>query len=54
MAIGQSVLAYTNTNPEKKYACEIILIGKVRLSGDRCEMHCHFINYDKNLLLECI
>jgi cobalt-zinc-cadmium efflux system membrane fusion protein len=28
MAIGQFVLAYTNTNPEKKYACEIILIGK--------------------------
>jgi cobalt-zinc-cadmium efflux system membrane fusion protein len=50
MAIGQSVLAYTNTNPEKKYACEIILIGK-DFSGDRStEMHCHFINYDKNLL----
>lgn len=49
MVIGQSVLAYTNTDPEKKYACEIILIGK-DFSGDRStEMHCHFINYDKNL-----
>jgi cobalt-zinc-cadmium efflux system membrane fusion protein len=47
MAIGQSVLAYTNTNPEKKYACEIILIGKVFFRGRGTEMHCHFINYDK-------
>ncbi|MBX9889093.1 MAG: efflux RND transporter periplasmic adaptor subunit [Flavobacteriaceae bacterium] len=50
LAIGQSVLAYTNTNPEKKYPCKIILIGK-DFSEDRSTiMHCHFINYDKALL----
>ena len=43
-------LALTNTNPEKKYPCKIILIGK-DFSEDRSTiMHCHFINYDKALL----
>jgi cobalt-zinc-cadmium efflux system membrane fusion protein len=32
--IGQKVFAYTNTNPGKKYPCEIILIGK-DLSDER-------------------
>ena len=26
--IGQKLLAYTNNDPDKKYPCEIILIGK--------------------------
>lgn len=50
LAIGQSVLAYTNTNPEKKYASKIILIGK-DFSEDRSTLiHCHFTDYDKSLL----
>lgn len=50
LAIGQSVLAYTNTNPENKYPCKIVLIGK-DFSEDRSTlMHCHFTNYDKALL----
>ncbi|WP_395047840.1 efflux RND transporter periplasmic adaptor subunit [Flavobacterium sp.] len=50
LAIGQSLLAYTNTNPEKKYPCKIILIGK-DFSEDRSTViHCHFNNYDKALL----
>ncbi len=48
--IGQKLIAYTNSNPEKKYPCEIILIGK-DLSHDRsAEVHCHFEKYDKTLI----
>ena len=48
--IGQKLVAYTNANPEVKYPCEIILIGK-DLSNDRsAEIHCHFEKYDKNLI----
>ena len=50
LAIGQSLMAYTNTNPEKKYPCKIILIGKDFSEDRSTEMHCHFINYDKELL----
>lgn len=50
MAIGQSVIAYNNTNPEKKYHCEIILIGKDFSEDRSTEMHCHFAKYDKTLL----
>lgn len=48
--IGQKLIAYTNNNPQKKYPCEIILIGK-DLSHDRSvEVHCHFEQYDKTLI----
>lgn len=48
--IGQKVFAYTNTNPGKKYPCEIILIGK-DLSDERSvEVHCHFEKYDRSLI----
>ncbi|MBP6180973.1 efflux RND transporter periplasmic adaptor subunit [Flavobacterium sp.] len=50
MAIGQSVIAYNNTNPEKKYPCKIILIGKDFSENRSTEMHCHFTSYDKSLL----
>ena len=50
LAIGQSLMAYTNTNPEKKYHCKIILIGKDFTENRSTEMHCHFTNYDKALL----
>ncbi len=50
LAIDQSVLTYTNSNPEKKYHCTIILIGKDFTENGSAEMHCHFDNYDKTLL----
>jgi cobalt-zinc-cadmium efflux system membrane fusion protein len=50
LKIGQKVLAYSNTNPNKKYNCEIILINK-DVSPDRsAEVHCHFENWDKDLV----
>lgn len=50
LSIGQKVLAYTNTNPSKKYECKILLISK-NLSDERsAEIHCHFEQYDKTLI----
>lgn len=47
---GQQVLAFTNSRPERKLACEVILISK-DLSVDRtAEVHCHFRKYEPDLL----
>lgn len=48
--IGQKLLAYTNSNPEKKYPCEIILIGKDFGEERNVQVHCHFREYDKTLI----
>ena len=48
--IGQQVQAYTNNDPEKKYKCEVILIGKDFGTDRSIEVHCHFENYDANLI----
>ncbi|MBK8711122.1 MAG: efflux RND transporter periplasmic adaptor subunit [Niastella sp.] len=48
--IGQSLLAFTNNLPEKKYACKIILIGKNISREGNTEVHCHFEQYDKALI----
>lgn len=50
LQIGQKLLAFTNGNPERKFSCEIILISKDVSSGGTAEVHCHFEDYDKNLL----
>lgn len=48
--IGQKLVAYTNSQPDKKYYCEILLISK-NLSNERsAEVHCHFDQYDKSLV----
>ena len=50
LSIGQKIIAYNNTNPEIKYVCEILLIGK-DVSPERAVLvHCHFVQYDKNLI----
>jgi len=47
---GQQVLAFTNSRPERKLACEVILVGK-DLSAERtAEVHCHFQQYEPDLL----
>lgn len=48
--IGQKLIAYTNNDPEKKYPCETILIGKDFGQDRSVEVHCHFDNYDKILI----
>lgn len=47
--IGQKVYAYTNNNPNKRYLCEVILIGKDLSSERYSTVHCHFEEYDKIL-----
>lgn len=50
LSIGQKLLAFNNNQSDKKYPCEIILVGQ-DLSEDRsADVHCHFEAYDKTLL----
>jgi cobalt-zinc-cadmium efflux system membrane fusion protein len=48
--MGQKLLAFTNNQPDKKHACEIILIGKNLSTDGNTEVHCHFEDYDKTLV----
>jgi cobalt-zinc-cadmium efflux system membrane fusion protein len=50
ISIGQKLFAYSNSKPDKKYLCEIILIGKDLTNDHSVEVHCHFEQYDKNLI----
>ncbi|MBD1395111.1 efflux RND transporter periplasmic adaptor subunit [Mucilaginibacter glaciei] len=47
---GQTVVAYSNSNPNKKYECKIVLIGRDLTDQRKTEVHCHFEQYDKTLL----
>jgi len=48
--IGQKLNAFTNTQPTKKHPCEILLIGH-DISPDRnTDVHCHFENYEHDLI----
>ncbi|MGB4399956.1 MAG: efflux RND transporter periplasmic adaptor subunit [Daejeonella sp.] len=50
LAIGQSAVAFSNNDPQRKYNTKIILINR-DLSPDRSvEVHCHFEEYDKTLV----
>jgi cobalt-zinc-cadmium efflux system membrane fusion protein len=49
--IGQKLVAYTNNNLAKKHPCEILLIGKDLGTESNTEVHCHFNDYDKTLIL---
>lgn len=48
--IGQEVTAYTNNRPDKKYPCEVILVGKDLTEDRSLEVHCHFKNADPSLI----
>ena len=49
-SIGQKVFAYNNINPNKKYICEIILIGKDVTPERTVQVQSHFESYDKSLI----
>lgn len=49
LKIGQIFSAYTNTQPEKKYGGEIILISKDINADGTADVHCHFEQYDEKL-----
>lgn len=48
--VGEKVKAFTNHQPQKKYNCEIILIGKDINANGSTDVHCHFETYDKSLI----
>ena len=50
LSIGQKLVAYSNSNPEKKYNCSILLVSKNLADNNSMEVHCHFDNYDASLL----
>jgi membrane fusion protein, heavy metal efflux system len=50
LTIGQKLAAYTNNQPEKKYRCEILLIGKDLSAEGNADVHAHFDTYDKSLI----
>ncbi|MCP1301579.1 efflux RND transporter periplasmic adaptor subunit [Chryseobacterium sp. S0630] len=50
LLVGQKVIAYTNTAPDKKYSASIILISKNISADNTIEVHCHFDHYDKELI----
>jgi cobalt-zinc-cadmium efflux system membrane fusion protein len=50
ISIGQKIFAYNNTEPNKKYDCEIILIGKDVSAERTVQVQCHFEQYDKSLI----
>lgn len=47
---GQKVIASTNSRPDEKYNCSIILISQDIASDRTAEVHCHFEKYSSNLL----
>jgi cobalt-zinc-cadmium efflux system membrane fusion protein len=50
LSIGQNLIVYTNSNPDKKYPCEILLISKDISTDGTAEVHCHFEQYDQVLI----
>ena len=49
--VGQRVYAYSNSSPNEKHECEIILISKDISNNDHSvEVNCRFTKYDKKLL----
>ena len=50
LSIGQKLVAFTNNQPDKKHACEIMLISKDLSTDGMAEVHSHFESYDKTLL----
>lgn len=50
LSIGQKLYAYTNTDPQKKYECEILLLSKNLENNNALQVHCLFKQYDTKLL----
>ena len=48
--VGQKVIAYTNSEPDKKYECEVYLVSRDIAEDRTAEVHCRFIEAQPNLL----
>ena len=50
LKIGSKVKAYTNTNPNKVFICDVILIGQDVSKEGYVQIHCHFDTYSSELI----
>jgi cobalt-zinc-cadmium efflux system membrane fusion protein len=50
LRIGQEVMAFTNEQPNQKYRCKILLIGREIADNRSVEVHCHFLKESTHLL----
>ena len=50
LAVGQKLLAYSNSHPQTKYPLEVILISKNISGQNAAEVHCQFEQYVNGLL----
>jgi len=50
ISIGQELICYTPSNPDRKFRCNIILISKDVNENKTIDVHCHFKDYDKSLI----
>ncbi len=50
LEVGQKVFAYTNSRPNQKFDCNVILISQDIALDRTAEVHCHFDKYDNQLL----
>ena len=50
LSIGQSLYAYTNNDPNKRYAANVQLIGRDLGPERNTEVHCHFDRVEKSLV----
>lgn len=49
LKIGQELIAYSNDQPDKKYKCKILLVGKDFSTDRSLLVHCHFENEKETL-----
>ncbi|MGV3530024.1 MAG: efflux RND transporter periplasmic adaptor subunit [Flavisolibacter sp.] len=47
---GHPILAYTNTDPTKKYRGEVLLVSRNLSADNAAQVHCHLENPDASLL----
>jgi cobalt-zinc-cadmium efflux system membrane fusion protein len=50
LSIGQKLVSFTNSEPDKKYPAKIILIGKDVSKERSVTIHCHFDKYEPYLI----
>lgn len=48
--IGQSILAYNNAQPDKKFEGKVVLIGRDLADDGSIEVYCHFNRLDNSLI----
>jgi len=50
LSVGQEIVAFSNTDPDKKYPCKIAFISRSISEENATEVRCHFEKYDKSLI----